>query len=303
MTGLPFALPGRFYRGNLHTHSTLSDGRLSPDAVVEAYQAHGYDFISLTDHFIAPFDFPVADTRAYRTSGFTTLLGAELHAPMIETGDFWHLLAVGLPLDFTPTSPEESGPELAARAASAGAFVGIAHPAWYTLTLADALTITTAHAVETYNTNCARCSDRGDSWHIYEMLLARGCHLNAYATDDAHFGPDEPDAFGGWVNVKATELTPEALLAALLAGNFYSSQGPEICDVQIQLEMNAVSVTCSPCSTILVTGYGSYAAVQHGTALTSCTLPVSRRDAKSHLRVTVIDEAGKRAWTNPIWLS
>jgi hypothetical protein len=301
MTVVPFALPGRFYKGNLHTHSTLSDGRLSPPAVVEAYQARGYDFIALTDHFIAPFDFPIADTREFRTSGFTTLLGAELHAPMTEGGDFWHLLAVGLPLDFAAPTASESGPELAARAASAGAFVGIAHPAWYTLTLADALTITAAHSLEAYNTNCARCNDRGDSWHLYEMLLARGCHLTAYACDDAHFDPELDDAFGGWVHVRATELTPPALLMALLAGNFYSSQGPEIHD--IQLEVNGIAVACSPCSTVLVTGQGSYAVVRHGTEITSCTLPVSPRDAKSHLRVTVIDAAGKRAWSNPIWLA
>jgi hypothetical protein len=181
-----------------------------------------------------------------------------------------------------------------------GAFIGIAHPAWYTLTPADALTIEAAHAVEAYNTNCAACNDRGDSWHLYEMLLARGRRLMAYATDDAHFDPVLPDSFGGWVQVKATELTPESLLASLLAGHFYSSQGPEIHD--IQLEVNGVAVACSPCSTVLVTGQGSYAVVRHGAEITSCTLPVSMMEAKSYLRVTVIDAAGRRAWSNPIWL-
>jgi hypothetical protein len=267
---------------------------------VAAYQAEGYDFISLTDHFIAPFDFPIADTRALRTSEFTTILGAEVHAPMTEAGDYWHLLAVGLPLDFAPPSPEETGPQLAARAASAGAFVGVAHPAWYTLTLADALTIEAAHAVEAFNTNCLACSDRGDSWHLYEMLLATGRRLAAYAADDAHFDPELPDAFGGWVQVKAEELTPEALLAALLSGHFYSSQGPEIHN--IELEVNSVSVSCSPCSTVLVTGEGSYAVVRHGAEIISCTLPFSMMEAKSYIRVTIIDAAGRRAWSNPIWL-
>lgn len=32
----PFSAPGRFWRGNLHTHSTLSDGALSPEVVTEA---------------------------------------------------------------------------------------------------------------------------------------------------------------------------------------------------------------------------------------------------------------------------
>ena len=37
-------------KGNLHAHSTCSDGRLTPREVVEAYAGLGYDFIALTDH-------------------------------------------------------------------------------------------------------------------------------------------------------------------------------------------------------------------------------------------------------------
>ncbi len=75
---LPFRQPGRFFKGNLHTHSTRSDGALEPEAVVAAYREHGYDFLALTDHFLAPYDFPITDTRAFRDESFTTLLGAEL---------------------------------------------------------------------------------------------------------------------------------------------------------------------------------------------------------------------------------
>jgi predicted metal-dependent phosphoesterase TrpH len=86
MYQLPFDRPGRFYRGNLHTHSTRSDGALPPEAVVEAYQRQGYDFIALTDHFLDSFGFPITDTRALRAADFTTLIGAELHAPRHRAG-------------------------------------------------------------------------------------------------------------------------------------------------------------------------------------------------------------------------
>ena len=43
----PFSLPGRFWRGNLHTHSNLSDGALEPPQVIEAYKNAGYDFMTL----------------------------------------------------------------------------------------------------------------------------------------------------------------------------------------------------------------------------------------------------------------
>ena len=118
MNRLPFARPGRFYRGNLHTHSTRSDGLKSPEEVVAVYRDHGYDFLALTDHFLERYQYPLVDTRPFRTESFTTLLGAELHAPATEAGDRWHIVAVGLPLDFRPPSETETGPQLAARAAT-----------------------------------------------------------------------------------------------------------------------------------------------------------------------------------------
>ena len=97
-----FSAAGKFHRGNLHTHSTRSDGKLDPQEVCCRYQAEGYDFISLTDHFVGLFDYPITDASGFRTGGFTTIPGAELHTGTMENGHLWHLVAVGLPLDFTP---------------------------------------------------------------------------------------------------------------------------------------------------------------------------------------------------------
>ena len=60
----PFSAPGRFWRGNLHTHSNLSDGALEPKAVADAYKNAGYDFLQLSEHFIGNFDFPYLLNRA-----------------------------------------------------------------------------------------------------------------------------------------------------------------------------------------------------------------------------------------------
>ena len=133
----PFSLPGRFWRGNLHTHSTLSDGALEPLQVIEAYKNAGYDFMMLSDHFIGNYNWPIADTRALRSNNFTTIIGSELHAPQTQAGELWHIVAAGLPLDFPPASKSETGEQLARRAHEAGAFIGIAHPAWSQLTIED----------------------------------------------------------------------------------------------------------------------------------------------------------------------
>ncbi|MDX6262978.1 MAG: hypothetical protein QOH84_4666 [Kribbellaceae bacterium] len=47
----PFDLPGRFWRGNLHTHSNDSDGALSPSETARVYREAGYGFVAITDHF------------------------------------------------------------------------------------------------------------------------------------------------------------------------------------------------------------------------------------------------------------
>lgn len=109
-SGLPFDRPGAFWRGNLHTHTTESDGALTPRQAARHYQEHGYDFLAVTDHFRPEYDFPVTDTRALRGLGFTTLIGAELHAPRTEAGPSWHIVTVGLPLGFAPPHPGEDGP-------------------------------------------------------------------------------------------------------------------------------------------------------------------------------------------------
>ena len=205
MNSLPFDKPGRFYRGNLHTHSTRSDGRLSPEAVCQFYKEMGYDFLAITDHFMEQFHYPITDTSPYRTDDFTTIFGAELHAGKTSTDELWHILAVGLPLDFPPNLPDETGPQIAARALEAGAFVAAAHPAWYNLTEEDVISLGDVHAIETINGISADHNDRIDSWYMLDVMLARGYRYTACATDDAHFQAEHNDRVRGWVWVKSEE--------------------------------------------------------------------------------------------------
>ncbi|MES2142934.1 MAG: CehA/McbA family metallohydrolase [Pseudomonadota bacterium] len=300
-----FTAAGRFWRGNLHTHSTRSDGVLAPEEVCRRYRDEGYDFLAMTDHFIGHYGYPIVDTVPMRTNAFTTILGAELHSGAMANGELWHILAVGLPPDFVPSdSPDfgvhpgmESGPELAARAVAAGAFVAIAHPQWSGLTLADARSITAAHAVEIYNHGCAVGADRADGFAIADLLLSEGRYLSMIATDDAHFS--EPDHFGGWVMVKAGANEPEALLAALKRGDFYSSQGPELRDVRV--EGDRVTVESSAVVSVIAMGQGTGAKAVHGQSMTRAEVPLARLNDSPWVRVAVIDAAGRRAWSNPVW--
>jgi hypothetical protein len=300
----PFSAPGRFWRGNLHTHSNLSDGALGPQAVVEAYKTAGYDFMQLSEHFIGNFDFPIADTRAFRSNNFTTLIGAELHAPETRVGELWHIVAAGLPLDFPRNLDGETGAQVARRAHEAGAFIGIAHPAWSQLTIEDGRAIDCAHAVEIYNHGCAIENDRGDGWYLLDQMLTEGQRLTAFATDDAHF--KTPDHFGGWVHVKAESLDPDALLSSLKQGLYYSSMGPQI--HSIEMNGKEISISCSPVDTITVLCGTSRTMLRNGRAITDAGFDLAKlekgwllKKQSAWFRVVVIDNGGKRAWSNPIW--
>jgi hypothetical protein len=133
--------------------------------------------------------------------------------------------------------------------------------------------------------------------HTLDLLLSEGHRLNLCATDDAHFS--EPDHFGGWVMVKAQENTPEALLAALKAGAFYSSQGPELRDVY--LNGDHVVIESSAVVSAVAMGKGTGAKAVHGHSMTRSEVPLARLNDSPWVRVAVIDAAGRRAWSNPIW--
>jgi hypothetical protein len=300
----PFSAPGRFWRGNLHTHSNLSDGALPLDEVVKRYKAVGYDFITMSEHFVEQFNWPIADTRHLRGNDFTTILGAELHAPVTSAGELWHVLATGLPLDFAPATRDETGPDVARRAAAAGAFVTIAHPAWSRYTIEDGRNLSFAHAVEIYNHGCAIENDLGDGAYLLDQMLNEGHHLSAIATDDAHF--KTPDHFGGWVHVKAESLDPDALLNALKAGHHYSSQGPQFYDIRMNGKL--IEIETSPVDTITVVCGHSRTCVKMGRAITSASFDLAALDKgwlleklSPWFRITAIDNAGKKAWSNPIW--
>jgi hypothetical protein len=300
MQNLPFPKTGKFWRGNLHTHTDRSDGTLSPEEVCAYYRDNGYDFLALTDHYMERFGYPLTDVPSMRTDTFLPIVGAELHAGQTSYSGLWHILAVGLPLDFPGNLADETGPQIAARAMQAGAFVAAAHPAWYNLCEADVLSLGPVHAIETYNGTSADHNDKPDSWYMLDALLAQGHRYFACATDDTHFHPLRSDALRGWVMVKAEALTQDNILNALKQGHFYSSTGPDLLDIQVEPGERVV-VRCSPASSIFITGTGWHARHQHGVGLRSAEFSLTDWTSP-YFRVTVRDRHGERAWSNPIWL-
>jgi len=293
---LPFDKPGRFWKANLHSHTTRSDGKLTPSELCAIYRDAGYNVLAITDHFMERYGFPIVDTVQFRSDSFTTLPGAELHGPGLMLGP-WHILSVGLPVDFAPPVGDESGPAIARRAKDAGAFVAIAHPAWYSLFYEKARELDFADAVEVFNTTCHYDNDRGEGWYLADQFLMTGRRPFAIATDDTHCST-RPDTFGGWTMIRSASLDPESILAALKAGAFFASTGPNLHDVRLEGEQ--LVIECDPAHTVFATGPGAVHKTVTGSDLTWVAIPVEPF-LDSYVRITVLGAAGGKAWSNPIF--
>jgi hypothetical protein len=299
--------PGRFFRGNLHCHSDRSDGALAPAEVVRVYRDAGYDFVVITDHFEERFGWPVTDTRHLRSDEFTTIVGAELSSADWSDPSVYWVAAVGLPPDFAPPARGEHA-EAIVRAAAEGAFVCLLHPGLNDLRpdVASRLPgFDALHAVEVYtHQSWIYRPDTAIAVPFLDALLEDGRRLGAVAADDAHFR-DGPDAFGAWVEVFARERDPGALLDALKANAYYATQGPAIHG--LTLDGDELRVTCPPCARILLSaprrlgGRWRWRLQPPGEPpLTEAAFAISEFRG-GFCRVTVVDDEGRRAWSNPIW--
>ena len=107
---------GNWYKGNLHMHTTLSDGALDPVEAINIYREAGYDFIAITDHRKVG--------HLWQDDSFLILPGVEW-----DTGDavympVYHILGIGMDrdtVDFYHGAPYEGAPLGNARA---GLWVG-----------------------------------------------------------------------------------------------------------------------------------------------------------------------------------
>ncbi|RPI54744.1 MAG: PHP domain-containing protein [Chloroflexi bacterium] len=289
----PFSLPGNWYRGILHVHSTLSDGERAPDEVLAWYRARGYHFVALTDHDVLSQGRPLAED-------FVTLSGIEVECVDPEAG-LYHLLGFGAerPPDLTYNQllPLQEGVD---RLRAVARVVVVAHPYWSGQRSADLLALERCSLLEVYNGGCDVDDAKGYSAVHWDDLLAAGRRWRALATDDAHWRSGTKDAGLGWVWVRAPHLEAEALLGALEKGHFYASTGPKI--DHLEVEGRQVRVRCSPATAVDFVGNGPFSrriSAPPGGVLTEAAHTASGR--QTYVRVAVRDAGGNWAWANPIW--
>ena len=231
----------RWYKGNLHTHTLNSDGDSTPSEVATWYREHGYQFLVLTDH-----NYLTDVTGLNAVHGFKEKF---LLIPGEEVTDRFdkkpiHVNAYNLERLVEP----QHGSSVASTIQnnvnairSAKALPSLNHPNFHwAVTIEDLLQVKGLGLFEVYNGHPTVNNHGGGGFHsleeMWDATLTAGQRLYGIAVDDAHsfkrFGKQFSNPGHGWVQVRAESLSAEAIADALQRGDFYSSTGVSLNDIE-----------------------------------------------------------------------
>ena len=254
----------QYFKANLHAHTTISDGRLTPQELKDAYKSKGYSILCLTDHNVA------ADHSDMNEPDFLMLTGLEVNTN--QTGfhtkmQTYHLnlIAKRPELVWQPwpcAKPKEDAlpyvakavagkmsnaynPEdvnaLIAEANRQGYLVSYNHPEWSQQNYNDYAPLKGLWAMElsNYASSCVGYNDRDNS-NVYRDLVKLGNRIVPLGTDDCH---SPRDIGGAWVMIGAEKLEYASVIEAMERGDLYASTGPEIHG--LVLEGSTLTLRCS----------------------------------------------------------
>lgn len=275
------------YKVGLHTHTTVSDGRVTPEESARIYKAAGYDAIALTDHWCY--------RDAGDLSGLSILSGCEYNVGASDTSvDVMHIVGVGMKED--PQIPRDATrQQIIDGINAAGGIAILAHPAWSLNAPEEAIALHGFAAVEIYNSvSDVGMSSRPYSGYFVDLLANMGTIYPLVAVDDTHYynGEDETKSY---IMVEAASDAKEDLLDAIRRGKFYATQGPQLL---VRREGDTVIADCSECVMIDFLSNGAWEAdkMHRGEGLTHAEYHI-----KAHtkwVRVEVKDASGRYAWSN-----
>lgn len=321
-----FSETGNWYKGNLHSHTTNSDGCLTPEESVALFREHGYHFLCQSEH-----DRYTDLREQFNDDTFILLPGVEASAVLYEENGgperimLHHVHGVlgtekmqeGAIKPFQQSNEEFQqrkhygtwngqavAQELVDALKEKGCFTIYNHPIWSKVEGEDFLQTEGLLGLEIFNYNTVNESGTGYDVTYWDALLRRGKQVYGFASDDNHNEGLFDDACGGYIVVKAEKLTQDAIVTAIMEGNFYSSAGPEIFDWGVK--DGRAYVTCSPVNRVNFIA-GNY--VNAGTTVMCDSIEETMTEAsfqlrgnESYIRIECMDKHGKTAWTNAIFL-
>lgn len=318
---------GSFYKVNLHCHTTISDGRMTPEEIKALYQENGYSAVAFTDHDVFIPHPELTDESFVALHGYEM----EVNEPPIEGGEpratrTCHMCLVALdPENETPVCwhrekyiPKKSQPnahlvkfdpsepnyervyshegvsDMMRRGREAGFFVTYNHPTWSLEHYPEYSGYKGMHAMEIMNHACIVMGYPEYNERVYDDILLSGNRIFVIGADDTHH---LKDACGAYVMVKAPRLGYRELTSALVDGSFYASEGPEI--KALYVEGGELKIETSPVKQICLSSGLRRASVrigENGETITSAAFPIP--EEATYIRLTVIGADGKKAYTN-----
>ena len=245
------------YKANLHCHTTISDGKNSPEEIKKIYQDSGYQIVAYTDHN------KLVPHMDLNDENFLAVHGVEYGINQDNGHKCYHfnLYALNQSITETPAYPDMKYDDTIAinqyieERVKEGFLVCYNHPYWSMQTWEDYGKLKGCFAMEIYNHGC-EVSDGyyGYNPQVYDEMLREGNKIFCVSADDNHNRASldalESDSFGGFVRINSENLNYSNIMAALSNGDFYASQGPEI--YEISLDDGKLAVKCSPAALIVV---------------------------------------------------
>jgi hypothetical protein len=299
-----FTSSGIWCKGNLHTHTQNSDGKLSPDEVVAKYKEMGHDFISLTDHRRYIYN------KHLQSDDFIIIPGFEVDLNPPGRNMCHHIVAIrskisdkNYPDGYEFKHPEYKGLETVQEVIddlnAHDNFAFYCHPIWSRADIGDFIDLNNLIGMEIFNTGCHLEDNTGYSPNHTDDVLRRGKMRYIFATDDCHH--NQNDRGKGYIVVKADEKSEEGIVDAIMQGKFYSSRKPEI--YEFGIKNDEVYIKCSKVREIHFTAFeyrGRSFVGETGELRESASCKVNEN--WTYVRAEIVDDNGYQAWTNPIFL-
>lgn len=303
----PFSKDKNWYKGNLHCHSTNSDGKRSPEDAIAMYKKAGYDFIAFSEHNLytnhaelSNDDFLLIPAIEISADEDRSLKGEHIlgfERPQIEeVKRFTHGEFVECPI----WEGKSTLQKLVNNLNDHGMNAMICHPLGSREECDDINNIDNVFALEIFNSYTESNKGRGVATTYWDEILRSGTRVWGVASDDAH-KYNFFDTTVSFIMVKADSLNFEGINKALEAGEFYSSNGPRIRDFYI--EDGVCHVECSPVKSIYFITYETRGGSVHAKQweiLDSASYKL--KGDEDYVRVECVDEFGRCAWSNPIFL-
>jgi hypothetical protein len=274
-------------KGNLHTHTTLSDGRRTPPEVIADYQRRGYDYLAITDHdTYAPVD------EYQPLTQMILLPGVEV------TANGPHILQLGIRSACEPLADRQG--VLDAINARGGLAI-LNHPNWQShynhFSQEMMQSLRGAAGIEVYNGVIERLEGSALASDRWDRLLSSNRWLWGFANDDSHWTTDVGLA---WNVVQAQSREPGAILDALHRGCFYASTGVVIDSVDLNgLQLGVRTQNAQRIR--FISNWGVIRETVNDNQAVWC-VPDDPDLARqiTYVRVECYGAGGRMAWTQPI---